>query len=640
MPVTTSVSEAAPQPGRDHTRADSRQGRLPYLPGLDGVRAVAIAAVLLFHLPARVLPGGFLGVDLFFVLSGFLITSLLLEEVSRNRTVDFGQFYLRRARRLLPALGVTLVLSSVLVLTVARDAAAQFRQDAVAALTYTTNWWYVLDDRSYFEVMGRPPLLQHLWSLAVEEQFYLVWPVLAFLAWRRWGRTGVAAVAVVGAVASTAWMGWLSIATGVPAVADAARVYFGSDSHAMTLMVGAALAVVWRPARLPDTLPLRGQLTLAAAAAASLAGLVGFFVFVNEQSGWLYRGGFLLMAATALPLLVATSHPASVVGRALGTPALRWLGTRSYGIYLFHWPVFLVTRPDLDLPYGGVAAAGTSLALTGVIAELSYRFVEMPVRHGALGRLWTRFRASTGRARGGYVAALVGIASVVVASSAALVSIPSVDAASYLGGVTAVGAGALPTDGARDGQADRSGSPPTAPHGKGTPGKGPDRPVDLTTQRITAVGDSVLLGARDAVQKALPRVTIDASVSRQPSDLIDRIEERRRAGALADVLVIHTGTNGLPVTPDLRALLMQLDDLTRIVLVNVRSPVPWAAQSNEILQVASRELDNVVIADWAAASSGRRDYFESDGTHLTPKGAAAFAQTIVDALREPLPNQQ
>jgi len=606
-------------------------GRLPYLPGLDGVRALAVAAVLLFHLPARVMPGGFLGVDLFFVLSGFLITSLLLEEMARTRTVGFKAFYVRRARRLLPALFAMLALTSVLVLVVANDAAAQFRQDALAALTYSTNWWYIVDARSYFELMGRPPMLHHLWSLAVEEQFYLVWPLLAFVAWKLRGRRGVAVVAVVGAVVSTLWMAWVSVRSGVPAVADSTRVYFGFDTHAMTIMVGAALATVWRPARLDPWLSSRAQRTLGAAGVVSIVWLLSFFFLVDATTPWLYRGGFLVMALLSLPLLVAASHPGSTFGVVLGMPVLRWLGTRSYGIYLYHWPIFLVTRPDLDLPYGGWAAASTSLALTFAVAELSYRYLEMPVRRGAVGRAWRSLRVGSQQVRVAYGAAALGATVTLVAGCAALAAVPAVDASTYLGGATAVGAGTLQPKAAPTGG--------NAPSGRSTtsPSVPSDQPIALRTQRITAVGDSVLLGARAAIKDEMPRTTIDATISRQPAELIARVEERARLGRLAPVLVIHTGTNGIPSASDLRSLLEGLSGLRRVVLVNIHAPVPWAEQSNRALETAARGLPNVAIADWAKASDGQRGYFYPDGTHLTPRGAAAFARTIGDAIERPLP---
>ena len=241
--MTTSAPEA-PVSGRHRSSA------WVHMPGLDGVRAVAVAAVVVFHMDESWLPGGFLGVDVFFTLSGFLITSLLLAELDASNKVDFKRFYIRRARRLLPALYLVLVATAIAAMTVAQDAASRVREDAVAAFFYVTNWWYVLGETSYFEATGRPPMLQHLWSLAVEEQFYFVWPVLCWLLWKVGRTRGIRVGAIVGALASTVVMAWISIAQGMPEAADPSRVYFGSDTHAMTLLVGAALATFWRPGAL------------------------------------------------------------------------------------------------------------------------------------------------------------------------------------------------------------------------------------------------------------------------------------------------------------------------------------------------------------------------------------------------------
>ena len=227
----------------------ARTGSLVRMPGLDGVRAVAVAAVLIFHADPTWLPGGFLGVDVFFTLSGFLITSLLLTELEARGGIRFGRFYQHRAKRLLPAMVAVLIVSSLLAITVAQDAAARLRDDVVASAFYVTNWWYVAHGTSYFDGIGRPPLLQHLWSLAVEEQFYLVWPLILYVLWRVGRVRAVRFGAMAGVLASTAWMGWIAVRDGIPAVTDSGRVYFGTDTHAMTLLAGAVLATYWAPGR-------------------------------------------------------------------------------------------------------------------------------------------------------------------------------------------------------------------------------------------------------------------------------------------------------------------------------------------------------------------------------------------------------
>ena len=214
---------------------------------------------------------------------GFSSPHSFLEELERNSRLDFKAFYIRRARRLLPALLAVLVVTALLVLFFARDAATQFKQDVPAALTYTTNWWYVFDERSYFEVLGRPPMLLHLWSLAIEEQFYLIWPTAAFLTWRKWGRRGVGVVAVCGALVSTLWMSVLAVTSNAPAAADTARIYFGSDTHGMTVLAGAALAVVWRPSLLPKAIPGSAQIALTTLGTLSLARTRGLLHFRERE---------------------------------------------------------------------------------------------------------------------------------------------------------------------------------------------------------------------------------------------------------------------------------------------------------------------------------------------------------------------
>lgn len=597
---------------------------LPYLPGLDGIRAVAVTAVLLFHLPARLLPGGFLGVDVFFVLSGFLITTLLLGELEATGGLRFGQFYLRRARRLLPALFAVLLVSGILVLTVARDAAAVFRQDAIAALTYTTNWWYIFDARTYFELLGRPPLLQHLWSLGIEEQFYLVWPTVCFLVWRKWRRRGVAIFAVAGAVLGTVWMASLGYLQGPLDPTNTARLYFGADTHAMTVLAGAALATVWRPSRLPLRIPTSAQVSLAIAGGASLLGLTAFFLWASEDSAWLFRGGFLVVAIVTLPLVAAASHPAGAFGAALGTPVLRWMGTRSYGIYLWHWPIFLVTRPDLDIGLRGFWAGAFSVALTLVVAEASYRWIEMPVRRGAAHRWWHSLRSGHGRRRIQTASVTAAAAITLVVGLVALWSVPPIDSRTYLGGVTETGAGQLTPKVEPTGSTGKSG------------GDGHDKKPEgpLWERPITAVGDSVILGARAELEERFPKMTVDAAVSRQSGEIAERVRERIELGRMGDVLVLQTGTNGPPDPEAFPEFLNTLGDLDLVVVMTVRSQVPWMDQSNSIITRAAEGRSNVVVADWAKTSVGHPPFLYDDGTHLTPRGRQAYTKLIWSTIRE------
>jgi peptidoglycan/LPS O-acetylase OafA/YrhL len=641
--MTTTATDA---PVSQRSRASS----WVHMPGLDGVRAVAVTAVLLFHANPTWLPGGFLGVDVFFALSGFLITSLLLAELGETGSLRFGRFYLRRARRLLPALFLVLIATSILAATIAQDAAARVREDVVAAFFYVTNWWYVLHGQSYFEATGRPPLLQHLWSLAVEEQFYLVWPILLFGLWRLGGVRGVRVGAAVGALLSTALMAWIAVRDGMPGAADASRVYFGTDTHAMTLLVGAVLATVWTPSRIGRTLTDRGQRATSGAGFASLLALIAVFWFVTPLSSVLYRGGFLVVALVSAGVVACSAVTGTVFAGLLARQPLRWLGERSYGVYLWHWPIFMVLRPGIDLDADGIPVQVLRFALTFAAAELSYRFVEMPVRHGALGRAWTSWK-SRGRSGLGIRAGLAALATVALvgALGAGLSAAHEPTVEDALAGVSSVGDDPLTPSPTPSGSpsATSGSSPSSASSGPGSstssaPAPPPSHvPAVVATGQsafglpATAVGDSVMLAARKALATTFPSfMKVDAHISRQPSEIFDRIRARKATGQLGDVVVIHAGTNGPIKTAELIALVGQLSDRSRVILVTCHGDRSWIPQSNAAIAVTARYFagTNVRVADWNAASAQHRDWFYSDGIHTKSTGSQAYADVIKAAM--------
>ena len=629
-------------------------GEMGYLPGLDGLRAVAIIGVLLYHAGIDWMPGGFLGVDVFFVISGFLITSLILEEYDRSGRVNFTKFYLGRARRLLPAVAVLLIAVGLAVLIVYQDALSAFREDALATVFYVNNWWYIFVDQSYFESVGRPPLLKHLWSLSVEEQFYLIWPAFALLLMRSGGRPLVRRLALVLAIASTVWMAVLSIRNGYPVDADPSRAYFGTDSHSMGLLVGAALATMWRPGRLSTQVPRGAQLVITGIGVTSLAAVIGFYLFVGEFTPWLYRGGFLALAFFTTALIAAVTHPASFLGPALGTGVLRYIGRRSYGIYLWHWPIFMVTRPGIDVEWSEPVTFVVRIALTLVIAELSYRLVEMPIRRGVLGRASSAVRSGGAlgvRAIGTLIA--TGIVTVVGAAVAiALIMNPGdgrdaipPDVAEAMG-IADGGPLELAIDdessdaqdaadaNATAGISTESGTDSGVTNNESTDSGEPvlsDEEIRAANGPVSVIGDSVVLGARSAIKDAIPGARVDAKVSRMPGGFTGRVKKLDRRDKLANVVVVHPATNGVMNAKILRGILDPLTDYERVVIVNASVPRSWEKQNNKVIAKVTPDYPNVVVADWKSASDGRSDYFVSDGVHLTGSGAAAFAEVIREA---------
>jgi peptidoglycan/LPS O-acetylase OafA/YrhL len=393
--VTTTIT-TTDQPTSTSERRDRSPGpTMGYRPALDGVRAIAVAAVVLFHFEFAWIPGGFLGVDIFFVVSGYLITSLMIEEWGRTGGINRRQFWLRRGRRLLPALYLMLFVVCAWAVLFVPDALDRLRSDVVAALLYVTNWWYIIDGQSYFDALGRPPLLQHLWSLAVEEQWYLIWPFVFVFAMRRVAGAldRLVVPLLVAAGASAVWMAILFHATG-----DINRVYYGTDTHMSGLLIGAAAAMCWRPWR-SRIAGHRHLLLVDLAGAAAVAALILIMLRWGSDTLFLYQGGFVLVALLAIVVVAAAVHPgARLFAGLLSLAPLRWIGMRSYAIYLWHWPVVVIFGAR-DLGWSRPAVLALWTILTLGLAEVSYRFVESPIRHGALTRWYHRLRTVEGSER-------------------------------------------------------------------------------------------------------------------------------------------------------------------------------------------------------------------------------------------------
>jgi peptidoglycan/LPS O-acetylase OafA/YrhL len=641
--------------------------QLSYLPGIDGLRALAVTAVLLYHAGMSWMPGGFLGVEVFFVISGYLITSVLLKERREADGIGLGRFWFRRARRLLPALFALLIGILAVALLFYPEEVTGLRVDALAALGYVSNWYFIVDEQSYFEFSGRPSLLQHLWSLAIEEQFYLVWPVVLALLLGRLGRVGMFGLAVAGAVVSTALMALLWSAEN-----DPSRVYYGTDTRAAGLLIGAALAFVRTPWRRTGR---TGQTALGRAYAMgldvvgilALAALVFLHLKLDQYDALLYRGGFALVAVSTAVLIAVVVHPRALLGRALGVWPLRWLGTRSYAVYLWHWPVFMLTRSGLDVQMDGAELLAVRLAITAALAEMSYRFVEGPIRSGALGRAWRAYRDGRGHRRwlggvrwGAPVGAAVCSAAVLgVFAIAAKPPEPppylSVSAVRIVSPAREVSAGSrvTATPDATMAAATPEGAPPSAeapvgepagvPSGQPPPAAPGPRPAyaPVSGGSVSLIGDSVMVGAAPELARAIPGADVDAAIGRQVSAALNLLRQRSAAGALGDVVVLHIGNNGTFTSGQFDSIMQVLADRRAVIFLNVKVPRSWEGQNNGVIGAGVSRYGNAALVDWYAAASGRPGLFYNDGIHLRPAGIQLYTALIThEVARYPPPTPE
>jgi peptidoglycan/LPS O-acetylase OafA/YrhL len=575
---------------------------ITYRPGLDGLRAIAVASVFLYHSRIDWLPGGFLGVDLFFVLSGYLITSLLLVEWEARNQIDLRRFWMRRGRRLLPALVVVVLASLILASIFARGDLARTRSDVVSSLLYYANWHQIIANHSYFNLMGNPSLLQHTWSLGVEEQFYIVWPLLLVPGLVLVGRKRLPMIVIAGIAASAALMWILYTDPNNPS-----RVYYGTDTRAFLLLMGILLALVWPRI---EGLGRRALPVLELLGIAALVGSVLLFLQMQEFNPTLYQGGDLAAAFCFTVLIAAVAHRSTGIGQALGVAPLRWIGERSYGIYLWHWPIILLVAGVNARPSPAVVVGEAAIIVAA--AALSYRFVEQPIRTRSLQRWLSQYSR---RFRFEVVGA--GALGLVAAFAILFVTPASLNPVGSYVSPTKANAGMH--------RPHTSTQPSTHQVSKQT------KRASLPPGRILALGDSVMLGCSSELRSALHhRVRVDATIGRQIEDTVNELQRLRRHHHLPKIAVIQVGNNGPLWYRDLVRLRHALHGIPRVIAVNVRNETSWQDESNHALVNWVHSWREAHLVDWYGRSTSK---MMQDGTHPWPYGCRIYARLIADTLR-------
>ena len=576
-----------------------------YVDALDGLRALCVLGVLGYHMGVEQCSGGLLGVTVLFVLSGYLITSQLVSTYAKNhRQLSLREFWMKRVRRLMPSVVVLVVVTAALCTLFNHVLLTKMRPDIVPALLMYLNWAKIFSNESYFAAAGAPSPLTHFWSLAIEAQFYLVWPPILLLLMNMHSRKRHVAIGcVVLAILSAVLM-----AMTYSPNADPSRAYYGTDTRAMSLLLGCALALVWpfgRASRADaSTMSVRARVGVEIAGIGSVGALVFLMATTEGYSAWSYRGGILLCSVVSVIAVAALMPAGSLVSKVASLPPLVWLGKRSYALYLWHYPIVLLLTNVNSTVEPSLVVRALQVGLSLGAAGLSYRFVEEPLRHaslpsGAAVVDWVRRRRIPA----------VAMAVVLAVSVAGVALVPSANAFDGQGEVHKVSAAAL------------------------------KRPLVDGVYDVVLIGDSVPLDAYDQLASYFPYGLIDCKISRQASAAIELYDSYRDSGVVGDTVIFCVGTNGALTEKQLDGMVSDVGSDKQIWFVNNRMPDDWQDANNELLAQCAEKYDNVGLVDWYSYSEGHDDWFWNDGTHTRPDGSVEYAKLIFDTTGYEAPTQ-
>lgn len=616
--------------------ANSTMQNRRYLVGLDGLRGLAVLSVIFYHIGFPWASGGFLGVVVFFVLSGYLITDLIMTEWEQRGRIDLKNFWIRRARRLLPAMLAMLVIIIGWVSLFLPHLLETLQADALAALLYISNWWYIFHHQSYFDSFQSPSLLTHFWSLAVEEQYYLFWPLLLTFGLRLISKRSILFITL-----TLIGISALTMAILYEPGSDPSRVYYGTDTRAFSLLIGSALALIWPSQKLAAKVPLPLRLVLNLVGTIALVVILLMVGLTNQYEPFLYRGGMVLLSIAAMLLVAVLVHPANSISRVFNFKPLRWLGIRSYGIYLWQYPILVLTTPAINTTGISIARVIFQLTCIIVLSSLSWKFIENPIRQGGLKKTWRRIAMKKSVHNRFIFRRLIVLGGGMLIMLVSFLAIYNVTFAK--------------TDKKEETHAaikeDRSNNqlkieqkkkePPspdvlpkeeelTKPDGEN---KLPQtEPSIEKNERVTAIGDSILLDVAPYLTEYFPSINMDGKVGRQMSQAVEIVNKMKKEGTLGDTVIIELGSNGAFNKNELISMIKLIGNDREIIFINTRVPRPWETEVNNALKEVTEKYTNTTLVNWYAASAGHNEYFSPDGVHLNEKGAKVYAALVAKSV--------
>lgn len=589
-----------------------------YMPGLDGLRAIAVLGIIIYHLNKQWLTGGFLGVDTFFVISGYLITSLLLKEYDDTGIIKLKSFWIRRLKRLLPAVIVLLMVVGTATLLLKSDNIIRVKHDIIAAIFYVSNWWYIAKDVNYFEQFSFMPL-KHLWSLAIEEQFYIFFPVILvtlLLTIKKRYKIGFIFWGV--SIISLGLMMFIYSING-----DHSRVYFGTDTRLQTLLLGVILAFLWPPFKLKNDPPKVVKYFIDSIGSLSFIVLILLFFIINDETNWIYDGGFYLISILTLFIIASVVHPSTWIAKIFSNPVLVFIGKRSYSLYLWHFAVISFVHSyyvDGQIP---VYVYFIDISLTIIFAELSYRFIETPFRKEGIKALnW----------RPSYIPQFIRMAIVVTLLIPFMLILVG---AFNKYGKDIIGEKANSFDTTIEDNYLMRIAPIDNIHIDGLVSEKKKESSDVYNNiKPLLIGDSVMVDIGESFKSSVPKSRIDGKVGRQLYQTLPLVKANySQYKKSSDQVVLELGTNGDFTVKQLDDLLNQFGK-AKIYLVNTRVPRIYEANVNRLLADAAKRKSNVTLIDWNKRSQGHSEYFAPDGVHLEYKGVLALKDEILKALKK------
>ena len=607
-----------------------------YLPSIDSLRALAVLAVIIYHVDVNYLPGGFLGVDLFFVLSGYLISSLIIKEYRKTGSLNLYNFYIRRARRLLPAVYFMITVGLVVMVLFNEVLLRKSHLDAIFGYIYSSNWWYIFHKLDYFDSFGAQSPFKHLWSLAIEEQFYMIFPLLFLLVNRKKkSKDGTYKLN----------KNFLYVVLGLILVSliahillfdinNISRIYFGTDTRAFSLLVGVVGAILYPMERLHAKVTPQQNMIYSVVSLVSIATLITVMIYTSEYNTLLYRGGFLLVAILGLIVIISSGKQHTLMSRLLSFKPVVFIGKISYSLYLWHFPVLVLTTPVSEIGNPNIIFVILRVILTFILATASYVFVETPIRKlgfkNYINVIFKKLKKRPRRSRKVY-AGVVGLVSILFLMGIFGKSVPFISTA-FVKEMEANKETQFVNNGNnKDNNQEKS----SDSNKDNKDNKEDKKNSDKKYSSVLVMGDSLTVDIGEKFQELYPGAVIDGKIGRQLYVAVEEAKSYSKYNNENSAIIFQLGTNG-PFTESQIEELVKEFDKADIYFVNIKVPRAWEKTVNTALKEIQEKHSNVKLIDWYSVANSTKDLFEPDRVHLNQAGIAEMVTLIEKNLKRPV----